>query len=183
MRASDESIKMLRSQFSSKGFRKELKNKLGNNCCNCGRSDHIEYHHIVPVVYGGTNKLSNIVPICVECHYKAHTKSNAEGIINAKEKGIVGRRHKLTYEECFPYIVDYIYGRIGKKEFKARCEYSEKYKLDKCSYIERYKKENGIKSFKNIIDIVSVKGKLTDDKYVGYIEFENGKRRELYYYL
>ena len=183
MRASDEYIKETRNYFSKESFRKELKKELGNICCNCGTNENIEYHHIVPVVYGGTNKLSNIVPLCIECHFKAHEKTNYEGIANARKNGTVGRKHKVSYEECFPYIVDYIYGRIGKKEFKARCKYSEKYKLDKCSYIERYKKENGIKSFKNIIDIINIKGKLTDDKYVGYIEFENGKRRELYYYL
>lgn len=182
MRAEDKAIKEVRQQFSRESFRKELIEKLGSICCNCGSNKNIEYHHIVPVVYGGTNKLSNIVPVCVECHYKAHSKTNAEGIAKAKEKGTVGRKHKLTYEECYPYIVDYIYGRIGKKEFKARCEYSENYKLDKCSYIERYKKENNIKTFRNIIDIILVKGKLTEDRYVGYILFNNGKRRELFYY-
>ena len=104
----------------------------------------------MPIVYGGTNKLTNIVPICVSCHYKAHNKTNAEGIENAKKNKTVGRKHSVPYEVCYPYIVDYIHGRIGKKEVKAKCGYSEKYKLDKCGYIERYTRDNNIKSFKRL---------------------------------
>ena len=182
MRATDEYIRKTRNVFLRESFRKKLKEKLGTKCCNCGSSEYIEYHHIVPIVYGGTNKLTNIVPICVSCHYKAHNKTNAEGIENAKKNKTVGRKHSVPYEVCYPYIVDYIHGRIGKKEFKAKCGYSEKYKLDKCGYIERYKRDNNIKSFKNTIDVILANGKLEEDKYVGYIQFNDGKRRELYYH-
>ena len=181
MRATEEHIRKTRAQFRRESFREKLKRELGNKCCNCWSTEHIEYHHIVPIVYGGTNKLGNIVPICVSCHYKAHNKLNSEGIKKAKENKTVGRRHSVPYEICYPYIEDYIHGRIGKKEFKAKCEYSEKYKLDRCSYIERYKKENSIDSFKNIIDVIVANGKLIKGKSVGHIQFSDGKRQELYY--
>ena len=135
----------------------------------------------MPIVYGGTNKSTNIVPLCIKCHYKAHSRSNVEGLEKAKKNKTVGRKHSIPYEICYPFIVDYIYGRIGKKEFKIKCGYSEKYKLDKCSYIEKYKKDNDIASFKNTIDVVIANGKLEKDKYVGYIKFNNGKKQELYY--
>ena len=182
MRATDKYIRKSRNEFSKESFRNVLKEELGEYCYNCGSKEYIEYHHIVPVIYGGTNRLTNIVPLCVSCHYKAHNKTNAEGIENAKKNKTVGRKHSIPYEVCYPYIADYIHGRIGKKEFKARCGYSEKYKLDKCSYIEKYKKENGISTFKNIIDVIISNGKLVEDRYVGYIIFENGKRRELFYH-
>ena len=102
--------------------------------------------------------------------------------IDLKKNKTVGRKHSIPYEVCYPYIVDYIHGRIGKKEFKAKCGYSEKYKLDKCGYIERYKRDNNIKSFKNTIDVILANGKLEEDKYVGYIQFNDGKRQELYYH-
>jgi hypothetical protein len=182
MRATDEYIRKARNEFARESFRNKLRDKLGVKCYNCGSKEHIEYHHIVPVVYGGTNKLSNIVPLCVSCHYKAHNKTNAEGIEIAKKNKKVGRKHTIPYETCYPYIEDYIYGKIGKKEFKSKCGYSEKYKLDKCAYIERYKKENDIHSFKNIIDVIMANGKLEENRFVGYIEFNNGKRLKLHYY-
>ena len=39
------------------------------------------------------------------------------------------------------------------------------------SYLNRY-----------TIDIILANGKLEEDKYVGYIQFNDGKRRELYYH-
>lgn len=45
----------------------------GNKCFYCGKPA-VEYHHIVPRHMGGDNRLENIVPICHECHLKAHSK-------------------------------------------------------------------------------------------------------------
>ena len=181
MRATDEYIRKTRNEFRRHTFRNKLKEKLGTKCCNCGSEEYIEYHHIVPVIYGGSNKLSNIVPICVSCHYKAHNRVNSEGIENAKKNKAVGRKHKVPYEVCYPYIVDYIHGNIGKREFKLKCGYSEKYKLSGCSYIKKYKEENNIKSFKNTVDVVSSNGVLEEGRNVGYIRFNNGKLEELKY--
>ena len=43
---------------------------LGTVCCNCGKDvgKFIEYHHIVPLELGGKDILSNLAPICPECH-------------------------------------------------------------------------------------------------------------------
>lgn len=45
----------------------------GNKCFYCGELAE-EFHHIVPRHMGGDNRLENIVPICHECHMKAHSK-------------------------------------------------------------------------------------------------------------
>ena len=182
MKSNEEYVKEARREFTKESFRSKLKEMLGEICVNCGGEDCIEYHHIVPIVYGGTNKLTNIVPLCINCHYKAHHKSNAEGIKKAKINGTIGRKHSVPYEICYPYIEDYIYGRIGKKEFKKKCGYSEKYKLDRCGYIEKYKKDNNIVAFRNIIDVITTNGKLLEGRRVGYILFDNGNKEELYYH-
>lgn len=39
----------------------EVKNTVGKNCCNCGASENIEYHHIVPLFLGGKDVITNIV--------------------------------------------------------------------------------------------------------------------------
>ena len=41
-------------------------------CVNCGSTDKVEVHHIVPLSMGGSNRASNIVYLCLECHYRAH---------------------------------------------------------------------------------------------------------------
>ena len=45
----------------------------GDKCFYCG-SAATEYHHIIPRHMGGDNRLENIVPMCTECHRKAHSK-------------------------------------------------------------------------------------------------------------
>ena len=64
----------LRQEFQGELFRLNMKSELGNKCVNCGSTENIEYHHIVPLKNGGTNNLSNIVPLCETCHYKAHDR-------------------------------------------------------------------------------------------------------------
>jgi len=43
-----------------------LKELKGTICCNCGidYNNEIMFHHIVPLSFGGTDKITNIVPIC-----------------------------------------------------------------------------------------------------------------------
>lgn len=50
------------------------KRMKGCTCVNCGSVIDIEYHHIVPLTNGGNDILSNIVPLCRQCHYNAHDK-------------------------------------------------------------------------------------------------------------
>lgn len=47
---------------------------LGSVCCNCGKDcgKQIEYHHIVPLELGGKDIISNLAPICFECHSVIH---------------------------------------------------------------------------------------------------------------
>jgi|APFre7841882630_1041343.scaffolds.fasta_scaffold03277_2 guanyl-specific ribonuclease Sa len=50
--------------------RRDLLIKSGRRCCLCMeyRGTHIEVHHIVPEAEGGTNKQSNGIPLCFDCH-------------------------------------------------------------------------------------------------------------------
>lgn len=36
-------------------------------CSRCGGPAH-EAHHVLPIVYGGTNEESNLAPLCSACH-------------------------------------------------------------------------------------------------------------------
>lgn len=51
----------------------KLQELLGSKCFYCN-SVATQYHHIIPRHQGGDNRLKNIVPICDDCHNKAHSK-------------------------------------------------------------------------------------------------------------
>lgn len=72
------------------------KRKEKAKCINCGSTERIEWHHIVPLRHGGTNEQSNIVPLCIECHDKAHTKK-----IRVKES--TGRK-RIVESEAFEEV-------------------------------------------------------------------------------
>ena len=114
-----DSYEELRQEFAKDSFRKILKDKLGNKCANCGSEDLVEYHHVVPLVHGGTNNLGNIVPLCHECHLKAHNKHNhGDAYKKAKEEGRVGRTKKTTYEKALPILERYFNNEIGLRQAK-----------------------------------------------------------------
>ena len=41
-------------------------------CINCGNTENIHHHHVVPLVLGGSDIKSNIVPLCGICHGIVH---------------------------------------------------------------------------------------------------------------
>lgn len=74
-----------------------LKEKCGTQCINCKKEEDIQYHHIVPLALGGQDILSNIVPLCSECHslihfgnknhWNNHSEATKRGIQKAKMEG------------------------------------------------------------------------------------------------
>lgn len=74
--------------------KKSYLDNLEKKCVNCGKSNDLHLHHIVPLAIGGTNNISNIVILCSECHgkihgmsWERHSKLTKEGIQKAKKKG------------------------------------------------------------------------------------------------
>ena len=151
-----DSYEELRQEFAKDSFRKMLKDKLGDKCANCGSEDLVEYHHVVPLVHGGTNNLGNIVPLCHECHLKAHDKhSHGDAYKKAKADGRVGRKHKMSYEECLPFLEAYFSNKIGSSEFKEKCKFKPGTKMCNIGYVKRYKKEHSIGHFYNNVDLLA----------------------------
>ena len=90
--------KDLRAEFKTKQFQDMLKETLGTNCANCGSNKHIHYHHIIPLINGGTNNLGNIVPLCEDCHGLAHERSSYKLLRAGKERA----KTKKGYKEGRP---------------------------------------------------------------------------------
>lgn len=80
----------------------EDKKEIGLYCCNCGSTEDLEYHHIVPLVVGGKDINSNICCVCYSCHQLIHfgkrkvinhSKLTKEGIETARLNGKqIGRK-------------------------------------------------------------------------------------------
>lgn len=148
----------LRLEFIRKSFREKLLKQLGRTCVNCGVNENIEYHHIVPLINGGTNKLSNIVPLCFECHSKAHDKK--------RFKNKCGGRPKInTFENSEHILKKYFDLEIGTKEAKKLIGISINNKSTWSELTNQYRKEYNInKDFKNTIDRQTVQKQIENTK-------------------
>lgn len=67
---------------------------LPTECANCGATEDLHVHHIVPLVVGGSNRRSNLCVLCGECHglvhglgLKNHTKAVVIGMETARSEG------------------------------------------------------------------------------------------------
>lgn len=59
---------------------KWIRDMLPKKCCNCGSTENLQYHHIVPVICGGNEVPSNVAVLCGDCHSKVHYGKG--GVIN-----------------------------------------------------------------------------------------------------
>ena len=83
--------------MSAVNLTEEQKDILGRKCCNCGSEKDLQYHHIVPLSFGGNNIISNICCLCYQCHSKIHfgkekninhSEATKAGLQRAKERGV-----------------------------------------------------------------------------------------------
>ena len=172
--------KELRDEWSSGGLvRTMAERSLGEVCYNCGSTEAIELHHVVPLKCGGTNNLSNIVVLCHKCHCAAHHGRHIRDYCNKK---ITGRPHKVNSKEFEDAIIDYINCKIGGSECKKRMGVKKGTHIADSRYYKQVIKERGIKSIKNNIDLIRNKrGDILDGDRAGYIIYINGNVEYKYY--
>lgn len=71
-------------------------------CSNCDeKAEHL--HHVVPASLGGSDRLTNLVPLCISCHSIVHNVSflhikelQKAGIDKARERGVYKNRKRKT---------------------------------------------------------------------------------------
>lgn len=66
------------------------KSLIGRVCCNCGSTEDIQYHHIVPLALGGRDIISNMCCLCYDCHQLIHFGENKN--INHSKATKVGQQ-------------------------------------------------------------------------------------------
>ena len=95
---------------------KAMKDDLPKECCNCGATENLTYHHIVPIIMGGNNVTSNIAVLCGKCHgfihfdgkeIRPHGDLVKRGIKAAKERGVHVGKPCADYENVMRLICKY----------------------------------------------------------------------------
>ena len=168
-------------------------------CISCGRED-ITWHHVVPIEIGGADKISNIVPLCSDCHMNVHLqKSITERLQSARASvGKFGGRHRSMPDNYKEILNDYVFCRIGKKELSARWGVTvtsrkdptkqipvDMVRLTGKSWYRDYLKELGIAKVENRVDFGHDKRNprtyIKPGDYVGTITYISGEVKDIYY--
>jgi len=76
------------------GLRRQALERDRYTCQKCGRrypEVKVEVHHILPLKYGGENKLENLITLCHDCHrHMMHTRKNEIRIVESvKSRSLV----------------------------------------------------------------------------------------------
>ena len=156
-------------------LREELAQRLGCACANCGSTDGVEFHHIVPVRMGGTNNITNFTVLCFKCHLAVHG-------LNAATWRRGGGRKRIEIDENV--LDDYFKCRIGTAECKELLGFAQNTHLTDRANIREYMRKCGIKAYRNNVDLLRVQDrrighKVTSSKdIVGWIEYTDGRREE-----
>ena len=167
------SYEKLRQEFTRESFREEMVRTLGCTCFNCGSDDNIEYHHIVPLKLGGTNRFTNIVPLCHKCHVAAHTGRNIKDIKSVPVKRGRPRKWTLTMKnEMLLWM--YARGEIGMKELRKRTGMANsRVKLKDALMYKEFIDKHKIDYIRNTYDIVDRKAKYGSTHITSVIYYKN----------
>lgn len=161
----------------------------GSSCVNCNSTEGIEWHHIVPVCYGGNDVPRNIVPLCKACH-DAVTHCELLMLTSIKSYNHNGGRKREIPENYRDILDDYLHCRISKSEAAKLLGWEGKSNFADSPWFKEYKKEQGIANYRNNIDIRKAQERRIkanhqiswhssddplDGRYVGYVKYKDGK--------
>ena len=151
-RLKSEELRKKRIEFSSPCFHRRLRELKGVQCVNCGSYEGIEYHHIVPLSAGGTNKLSNIVPVCYNCHMNIHFATERR-LEKSKQSERTGRPKRIEMQRDRKILEKYIHCEIGTAELKKELGLGRTSKITDSVGFKQFLKESGITSYRNNVDV------------------------------
>lgn len=155
-----------------------IKQNKGSSCCNCGSSENIEYHHIVPISLGGNDIESNIVPLCHRCHKAAH---HGRHITHYLSHSNSGRKPSATYKDACKVYDMYANGEIGRRKACELLKCKKSAQITQQKWFGEYKEERGILKVKNNIDVIGTNSDLANGMQCGYILFNDGRVENMVY--
>lgn len=160
--------------------RDEVMARYNSKCANCGTSVGLELHHIVPLHVGGNDVITNLVPLCHRCHMALHHEKETWKYKLTQVD--CGRKNKVDFDTFSHWFDKYIGGEIGKKKFCEMTGYGLHITQGKNPHLDRAMKERGILFYKNNIDIRATNSTLEDGDFVGYVEYEDGRKEQITYH-
>ena len=99
-----------------KSITKTTKAAIGDHCVNCGATDGLQYHHIVPLAFGGNDVPENMVCLCRDCHSLihygkrgviAHNDAVKAGVHAAIERGVHFGKKTAVTEDKVRFIAEH----------------------------------------------------------------------------
>lgn len=158
----------------------EIKSIVGRKCCNCGTTENIEYHHIVPLSLGGNDVVTNIVPLCHRCHKAAHCGRHINHY-TASSNG--GRKTKAIGDKAKSVFEAYLNGEIGNRKACEILGYADGSQIKSVKAFNQFIHNKGISKVRNLIDVVGVNrlNGLITGCCVGEIEYLDGHKENIYY--
>ena len=124
-------------------------------CFECGSSDEIHNHHVVPKILGGTKT----VPLCPTCHGKVHgvdflnhKELTKQGLANAKKRGVkLGSPQNLMKQAKMKGVKKIIENRLSNNEWNEAKEFISKLDTKHLTNIALLLNENGFRTRKGCL--------------------------------
>ena len=156
----------------------KAKEWYGERCANCGATEDIEWHQIVPLYVGGTNAPENLVPLCTDCHHSVHYGARID---KHKRQG-GGRPPQRITEEQRKAFIDYMFCQIPKKE---ACKIIGVARIDQWrppKWMADVMSDLGVEQFKNNLEVnLVINGCVQRGEVTGWVKKVNRKRRRACY--
>ena len=169
----------LRKEYDKLRSSGELAKHCGTTCANCGSSENIEYHHIVPLILGGTNSFGNIAALCHKCHKAAHGGHHVSHYADTSNSG---RKSKVPDEDAFKVYDLWLDGQIGNMKCKEMLNLSSTTQPNATIQYKRWLRSRGIEEVRNNFDAIAVLSpfSMKNGKVVGWYKM-NGKKHNIYF--
>lgn len=170
----------LEIEFRSYPFRRMLSRHLGSTCVNCGSGEMVEYHHVVPLSLGGTNSLTNIVPLCYACHKAAHNGRHIQHFAD-HSRSKDGRPPKCDDDTAFRALDLLADGQIGIRKCKEMMHLADRTQPNNTGQYKKWCKLRGIESVRNFLD-VKVTNKcrpVASGTTIGEIAYSDGTKKSI----
>ena len=179
-----KSVEELRKEYLVLRNNGEMAMMLGSTCSNCGSTDDVEYHHVVPLHLGGTNRWTNIVPLCNRCHKAAHRGRHISAYVNHTGSG---RPSNVSDKVAFKALDMWADGQIGSRKLRELMRLKELKgggsAISKHRQYEKWCKERGYLKVKNTLDVTATQRTYGFDggTRVGTITKSDGQTIEIYF--
>lgn len=135
---------------------------------------------LFPLFLGGKDVITNIVPLCHQCHKAAHCGRHVSHYA-ASSNG--GRKTKATGDKAEFVFEAYLNGEIGNRKACEMLGYADGARIRGVKAFKQFIRDKGIFKVRNLIDVVATTRLtgLTDGCCVGEIEYLDGHKENIYY--